>query len=354
MSRHTQILEDVFRPLCKDPDDADLVVESIQDVVDESLKVSLEPLLKKMVPIKFEDEEHEENGREYERGGSYWYSVSWPTKALLQWAIALDQAKRWAKVTSAPSVVRHLKPGAHPPTLQGPILKAFTDMVKDRLDYGVGMPRFQERDLVPDVLEEAILNSRGFQDKLEEDITHTDSNGEPYYEASSLEIHWAIEYAGDISVKMEEQGEKMRTVFTLPVNIRVRKFVAPGDYDYGRRSATMKITMGEVAGRLKKEPFRQDRRDQSYETRMASFYSLNIHQQRHTGTKKEQFLVVWYTGNPAHRWSSKTVDTLKDAVALANQVKPESDLATATEMGETPEGKLARRFLATFSRPGQT
>lgn len=234
---YLKVLEEAIAPICKDPDDADLVVESIQDVVDESLKVSLEPLLKKMVPIKFEDEEHEENGREYDRGGSYWYSVTWPSKAILQWVVALDQTKRWTKVGSASSVVRHFKPGSHLPALHGPVLKAFTDMVKARLEYGVGQPRFEHRDLVPDSLEEAILDSRGFQDKFEEDISHTDSNGEPYYEASSLEIHWAIEYAGDISIKTEEQGEKLRTTFTLPVNIQARKFVAPGDYDYGRRSA---------------------------------------------------------------------------------------------------------------------
>jgi DNA-binding ferritin-like protein len=103
----------------------------------------------------------------------------------------------------------------------------------------------------------------------------------------------------------------------------------------------LRITMGEVANRLKKEPFRLDRHDPSYETRMASFYAVNIHQQRHTGTKKEQFQVVWYTGNPAHRWSSKTVTSLKDAVTLANQVKPEADRISAEELGESPEGKLA-------------
>ena len=106
-------------------------------------------------------------------------------------------------------------------------------------------------------------------------------------------------------------------------------------------ASVLRITASEVTKRLKAERWRNDRHDQSYDIRTASFYSIFITQRRHNGTKQEHFLVVWYTGNPSHRWDSKTVDTLKDAVVLANKVKPESDRISAEELGESPIGKLA-------------
>ncbi len=102
-----------------------------------------------------------------------------------------------------------------------------------------------------------------------------------------------------------------------------------------------KITMAEATQRLKAKGFSLDRHDPSYETRFANFYSIGLQHSRHTGTKKEFFRVSWYTGNPARRWDSKMVDTLKEAILLANQMKPEADRITAEELGESPEGKLA-------------
>lgn len=117
--------------------------------------------------------------------------------------------------------------------------------------------------------------------------------------------------------------------------------------NHGKRvkhgSAVLKITAAEVMRRLKTELWRPDRHDQSYEQRIATFYAVNFVHMRHTGTKKELFKVVWYTGNPAHRWSSKTVDDIKEAVDWANKVKPEADRISAEELGESPVGKLAGR-----------
>jgi len=108
-------------------------------------------------------------------------------------------------------------------------------------------------------------------------------------------------------------------------------------------SSVLKITAAEVMRRLKAEHWRIDRNDPSYEQRIATFYAVNFVHQRHTGTKEELFRVVWYTGNPTHRWSSKTVDSIRDAVDLANKVKPEADRISAEELGESPVGKLARQ-----------
>ncbi len=109
-------------------------------------------------------------------------------------------------------------------------------------------------------------------------------------------------------------------------------------------SSTLKITVSDLTNRLKKEPWRLDRHDQSYETRQASYYSIYIHQMRHTFLKDLSYKVVWYTGNPAQRWESKSVDTIQEAVLLANQVKPHSDEITALELGEDPRGKLYMRL----------
>lgn len=111
--------------------------------------------------------------------------------------------------------------------------------------------------------------------------------------------------------------------------------------DAGKVPGILRITGSEVMKRLKAEAWRNDRHDQAYDRRTASFYSVFITQYRHNGTKKEHFMVVWYTGNPSHRWDSKLVDTLNEAVVLANKVKPESDRVTADELGESPIGKLA-------------
>lgn len=351
---HLKVLEEAFRPLCQDPDDADTVVEEVVYAAGTSLKVVFQPLLEKLVPYKFTGDEYMENGREFDNGGSYWYTVKYPDRAYLRWAVKLDLEKRWAKATSVPAVTRNLRKGASAPTLDGPLQHAFYEVLRERILDGKDLPNElgREDEEISTEMENTILAYMASDPTYEDTVRQLDTDGEPVAEAGSIEIFWEMR-TQELKISTEEQGSMMRVAFDLPVKVDIRKILAPGDWGWGRRAA-MKITMGEVASRLKKEPFRLDRRDQSYETRMASFYSLNIHQQRHTGTKKEQFLVVWYTGNPAHRWSSKTVDTLKDAVALANQVKPESDLATATEMGETPEGKLARRFLATFSRPGRT
>ena len=103
---------------------------------------------------------------------------------------------------------------------------------------------------------------------------------------------------------------------------------------------TVQITATEVAKRLKTQRWALDRYDQSYEQRIVTFYAVNLVHMRHTGTGNEMFKVVWYTGNPAHRWSSKIVDSLRDAVKLANEVKPEADRISAMELGESPVGKL--------------
>lgn len=115
------------------------------------------------------------------------------------------------------------------------------------------------------------------------------------------------------------------------------------------RAASMpKITKSEIVKRLKVDRWHQDRHDPSYLTHMASFYSIYVHHLKHTGTKEEHFLVVWYTGNPAKRWESRMVKTLDQAVDLANDVKPESDRITAGELGEELTGKLASRVAMQF------
>ena len=111
----------------------------------------------------------------------------------------------------------------------------------------------------------------------------------------------------------------------------------------GNKQAALvrKITQGAVKALFKRDHWRLDRHNQSYEMRTAEFYSIRISEFRHTGTKEHHFLVVWYTGNPSQYWNSKTVDTLREAVTVANKHKEESDRLSAEELGEDPTGKLA-------------
>ena len=118
--------------------------------------------------------------------------------------------------------------------------------------------------------------------------------------------------------------------------------------DMFRSASVSKITKSEIVRRLKADHWHQDRHDPSYLTHRASFYSIYVHHLKHTGTKEEHFLVVWYTGNPAKRWESRMVKTLDQAVTLANEVKPESDRITAGELGEELTGKLASRVAMQF------
>ena len=110
-------------------------------------------------------------------------------------------------------------------------------------------------------------------------------------------------------------------------------------------AAVRRITIGETSRRLKDDGWRNDHHNRSYDMRTASFFSIYIVQFRHNGTKAQHFQVTWYTGGTRNRWDSKTVDTLKEAVQVANRVKPESDRISAEELGESPEGKLAARYM---------
>lgn len=103
-------------------------------------------------------------------------------------------------------------------------------------------------------------------------------------------------------------------------------------------STTPRITVAETTKRF--DHWRNDRHDPAYNYRIAEFYSVRIRQQRHGGTKVDLFEVTWYTGDPKQYWSSKTMSTLKEAVELANRVKPESDRNYAAGLGEDPAGKL--------------
>mgnify|MGYP003965860419 CR=1 FL=1 len=110
----------------------------------------------------------------------------------------------------------------------------------------------------------------------------------------------------------------------------------------GKKVKTARVrlfTMRDVGAALKKAPWKK--RNQGWEERYVMFYSVNFVESRNPGIKAGNFKVVWYTGGPGQFRDSKSVDTLKEAVALANRMKPDADAAAAKELGESPMGKLA-------------
>ena len=97
-----------------------------------------------------------------------------------------------------------------------------------------------------------------------------------------------------------------------------------------------RITQKQVKAGLKGN-WTWDRNDPCYEFRCCDVLagSMSFRQRRHTGIKDSmQFVVTYYTGVPATRWASDTFDTLKEAVAYANEHRQSSVDASAAELGD--------------------
>ena len=95
-----------------------------------------------------------------------------------------------------------------------------------------------------------------------------------------------------------------------------------------RVAGVRRITIVEARKRLKADGWSLDYHNKAYERRDADFGSLSITQWRHNGKgHREHFDVTWYTGDPNSRWGSQKVETLREAVLLANEKKPDSDQA---------------------------
>ncbi len=98
-----------------------------------------------------------------------------------------------------------------------------------------------------------------------------------------------------------------------------------------------KITQKQVKAGLKDEIFHLDRHDRSYFLRSANVLagSVSFTESKFNGRPtKRTFRATWYNGNPSHRWTSETFDTLKRAVAYANEHRQEAVDASAKELGE--------------------
>ena len=98
-----------------------------------------------------------------------------------------------------------------------------------------------------------------------------------------------------------------------------------------------KITQKQVKDGLKTETFHLDRHDHSYFLRSTDVLggSVSFTESKFNGPgAKRSFRATWYNGNPSHRWTSDTFDTLKEAVAYANKHRQEAVDASAKELGE--------------------
>lgn len=97
-----------------------------------------------------------------------------------------------------------------------------------------------------------------------------------------------------------------------------------------------RITQKQVNTGLREDLWRHDRHNPAWEGRSCSVLGGSVYfkQERHTGTKQVLWIVTHYTGVPGSRWASKTCDTLRDAVAWANDNRQSAVDASAAELGE--------------------
>ena len=97
-----------------------------------------------------------------------------------------------------------------------------------------------------------------------------------------------------------------------------------------------KITQKMVREGLRKEPWRLDYHNKAYVNRRTDVLggSVTFAEQKHTGTKLVTYDASAYTGVPEQRWDSTNKDTLKEAVAWANERRQKAVDASAAELGE--------------------
>ena len=98
-----------------------------------------------------------------------------------------------------------------------------------------------------------------------------------------------------------------------------------------------KITQKQIRDGLKDEVFRIDRHDHSQFLRSTSVLGNSVSFTEFRANAKgraRSYRATWYNGNPEQRWSSETFDTLKEAVAYANEHRQEAVDASAKELGE--------------------
>lgn len=227
-SNFTRGLKEALKPYCHgcDPETLEDAVDTIRDVVEETLARDLRGVYSGLKVVKFSGSNSDQNGRTYDDGSTYWYSVSYPSKVELRAGAVVSLHAMWGGVQSA---LRELKL----PDLKDIGLRtAFLDMVKFSVEGA--LPRRPE--YLSNDLEDMILTEMGRRHLYEEEVSSADENGDEYNEASNLEIDWNFEPVGE-SASIDLQGDKLQVWAKLDCEIRVRRISIPGDYKYGRWAA---------------------------------------------------------------------------------------------------------------------
>lgn len=213
-----------YCPNC-DPEDLDEAVDTLKDVIHESLKRALRGIYGNLKVLKFSGESTDQNSRQYDNGDTYWYSVSYPTHVEIQGAAELPLQPLWA---GAP-----LRKFNLPPLQEPGIIAALTQLIGVLVEDAVPPhPAYLSDDQT-----DLILTEMDRRRLYEEEISYSDEDGNEYPEAQNLDIHWGFEPPDDVTMHLNLRGTTLQVVAKLQFNIRIRRLSAPGDYEYGRRAA---------------------------------------------------------------------------------------------------------------------
>lgn len=142
---------------------------------------------------------------------------------------------------------------------------------------------------------------------------------------------------GRVTMAIGMGWDKIPAVFLRPKTSARRVasayLAASGAFSAAARAFTMRGVSKDLRGL----PWRRGNHP-GWETRYVDYDSVYVHQERYKGMGSELYKVVWYTGDPNQYRDSKTLDTLKEAVAWANRVKPGADLAVADAYARVAQG----------------
>lgn len=212
------------------PEDAEWVWDEINSELFRGVQATVELALSKMRPISFGQQQREENGQE-DDGYSIWYNIDYPESALLGLSFKMNAEKRWARAIQSPPVLKHMKPGAVFPPLNGVLLDKVLETLAeqaveaiDRKSSGLG--------IVSDETEELIFDVAARRGLFDVEVSSTD-DGEDQSESPSPEIMWSLDAEPPRLEIFTESGSVIGKI-TKNVLIRIRTVSFPGDYEYGR------------------------------------------------------------------------------------------------------------------------
>ena len=97
-----------------------------------------------------------------------------------------------------------------------------------------------------------------------------------------------------------------------------------------------KATQKSIRQALNAEDFYIDRNDPRYFTRHVDVAggAVSVTERKWNGKPATRsYRVTWYNGNPVNRWSSKSFESFKDAVACVNEQWMPAVQASAGELG---------------------